>query len=314
MGNTRPKRKRLAHLFEAYASNLSSFVPSLQNVFACPLCLREFTRDALESEGLTEEHVISRELGGRLITITCKECNSRGGAELDAHLVNEFCALDKISGLSDKPFRGRVKARDARQDVGIYVSGDKSPRLRIVGDKKRTNPASLREIEQSLESEAEGVKFELNFGYDRHRANVAKLRAAYLLMFRNFGYEYILRNSVKAVRQQILTPGQDIIASKACMAFGVVPEELNSISLLRSPPELRCFIASFRVSTAIGRSFWVVLPSLDDGGEDVYERWHEKRERLKGVEMDVTTILQSPDAPPGYIYKGAVTRAWNTLR
>jgi hypothetical protein len=283
-------------------------------MFACPLCLRGFTRDALESEGLTEEHVISRELGGRLITITCKECNSRGGAELDVHLINEFRALDKISGLSEKPFRGRVKVGDVKQDVEIYVSGDKSRRLRLVGDKKRTNPASLREIEHSLEAEPGKVKFQLNFGYDRHRANVAKLRAAYLLMFRYFGYEYILHKNVERVRRQILTPGQDMIASKASFAFGLAPEELNSIGLLRSPPGLRCFIVSFRVSTAVERSFGVVLPGLDDAGDDIYERWDEKRETLKGVELDATFFIQNPNAPLGYIYKRAVTSACSTLR
>ena len=95
MRNAQSKRKRLGRMFEAYASNLSSFAPSLQNIFGCPLCFRGFTRDALESEGLTEEHIISRELGGRLITITCKECNSQGGSELDVELVNEFSALGK---------------------------------------------------------------------------------------------------------------------------------------------------------------------------------------------------------------------------
>lgn len=314
MGNTQSKRKRLARLFEAYASNLSAFVPSLQNIFACPLCLGGFTRDALESEGLTEEHIISRELGGRLITITCKECNSRGGAELDAHLVNEFRALDKLSGLSDKSFRGRIKVGDVKQDVEIYVSGDKSRRLRIVGDKKRTDPASLREIERSLESRPESVKFQLNFGYDRNRANVARLRAAYLLMFRYFGYEYILHKNVERVRRQILTPGRDIIASRASYAFGLAPEELNSVALLRSPPQLRCFVVSFRVTTAVDRSFGVVLPGLGDEGDDIYERWGENFETLKGKEMDVTTILRNPHAPPGYIYKGAVTSAWNTLK
>jgi 5-methylcytosine-specific restriction endonuclease McrA len=108
MGNTRSKRKRLARLFEAFAANLSAFDSSQQNIFACPLCLRGFTQDALESEGLTEEHIISRELGGRLITLTCKECNSRGGAELDVHLVNEFRALDKIGSPAYLVLRGRA--------------------------------------------------------------------------------------------------------------------------------------------------------------------------------------------------------------
>jgi hypothetical protein len=204
--------------------------------------------------------------------------------------------------------------RDAERAEAVKAAKPLIEGLPYSLDRGHIHPASLREIEQLLESEPGSVKFQLNFGYDRHRANVAKLRAAYLLMFKYFGYEYILHKNVEGVRQQILTPGQDLIASKASFAFGLAPEELNSIALLRHSPELRCFVVSFRVSTAVDRSFGVILPGLGDGGDDVYERWHERRETLKGVQMDATFVLQNPNAPPGYIYKGAITSAWDTLQ
>jgi hypothetical protein len=313
MRNSQSKSNRLARLFEAYASNLSICDPALQNVIACPLCLRKFTLDALESKILTEEHIISRELGGKLVTLTCKECNSSDGSELDSNLINEFRALDGLSGLSGKPFKGRVKMRDAKQDVEIYFSTGKSPKIRLVGDKQRVNPASAQAIMQALEKEPKEVSFQVDFGYSPQKANVAKLRAAYLLMFRYFGYEYILHESLKEVRQQILSPGQDIIASKASIAFKHDPEELNSIGLIRSPSELRAFIVSFKVSTAIDRSFGVILPGFSSDSNGIYDRWSEKSEALKDSQMDITYILQNPNAPPGYIYQGVVTSAWDNI-
>lgn len=313
MGNTQAKRNRLTRLFEAYALNLAACAPHLRDTFGCPLCLREFTRNEFESGALTEEHILSRRLGGRLITLTCKDCNSSGGAELDVHLVNEFRFLDGIEGLGSKPFRGRVKMRDAKQDVEVVLQRrEGSPFLQIVGDEKRSNPASVRAIMQAMEEDPGAVSFQVDFGFDRHRANVAKLRAAYLLMFSFFGYEYVLRRGGDEVRRQILSPEQDVIASKATFAAECAPDELNSIGLLKSPHELRCFVVNFKVTTEVDRSFTVILPGLDDESS-FYDRWHEKREALKDVQPDVTYFLRNPNAPPGYIYQGLIRRAWNDI-
>lgn len=313
MSGTQSKSRRLAQLFEAYAANLTVCDPSLKDTFVCPLCLCRFTRDAIESKALTEEHVISRKLGGRLITLTCKGCNSEGGSGLDSNLINEFLFWDTISGLGGKSFKGHVKARDSKQDVDIYFSSEGSPKMRLIGDEKRSNPASVRAIMQAMEKESTEVSFNVNFGFSRQRANVAKLRAAYLLMFRYFGYEYILHENVRVVRQQILSPDQDIVASKASVAFNHAPEELNGVSLLRSPSELRSFIVNFKVSTAVDRSFGVILPGLGCDGDSIYDRWHAAGETLKDRQFDVTNILPNPDAPSGHVYEGVVTSVWNSL-
>lgn len=313
MGSSQSKNNRLAQLFEAYAANLSVCAPSLKNTFVCPLCLRRFTRDSLKARALTEEHVISRKLGGRLVTLTCKGCNSADGAELDSNLVNEFRALDGLSGLGDRPFKGQVKTRGAKQDVDIYFSAGESPKIRSIGDQKRSNPAAVQAIMRALGEEPMEVSFNVNFGFSRQRANVAKLRAAYLLMFRYFGYEYILHENVEAVRQQLLSPDQDIVASKASVAFNHAPEGLYGVSLLRSPSELRSFIVSFKVSTAVDRSFGVILPGLGGDGDSIYDRWHAAGEALKDRQFEITNILPNPDAPSGYVYEGVVTSVWNSL-
>jgi len=228
-------------------------------------------------------------------------------------LVNEFRALDGISGLGGKPFRGRVKTRDSKQDVDIYFSDGKPQKIRLIGDKKRSNPQSVQTIMQAMEEEPTEVSFQIDFGYIRQKANVAKLRSAYLLMFTYFGYEYILHENVKDVRRQILSPEQDIIASKASIAFNDPPEELNSVGLLRSPSELRSFLVSFKVSTKVDRSFGVILPGFDSDSSSIYDRWPANGETLNDKQMDITNILPNPNAPFGYIYEGVVMFAWNSL-
>jgi hypothetical protein len=307
------KRERITRLYQSYASNLSILAPQLDDVFGCPLCFRIFTRDAIDAEFITEEHIISRKLGGRLTTLTCKDCNNKDGSRLDSHLVNEFRTRDKIAGLSNSPLKGQVQTPNAKQDVDIYFSKPDSPGLTIVGHPKRSNPKSVQSIMHTMEEGAQNVSFILKPHYSALNSQVAKLRAAYLLMFYYFGYEYVAQESVKLVRQQILSTEKDLIASKAVLDFRQPPEELNSVSVIRTPTALRCFVVSLKISTEIDRSFGVVLPGLGKGDETIYDRWYAQRDNLKGLQIDATYFLPAPDAPLGYIYVGHVTSLWNSL-
>ena len=313
MALSEAKRQRITRLYQVYASNLSLFAPQLNDVFGCPLCFRIFGRDAIDAEFITEEHIISRKLGGRLTTLTCKDCNNDDGSRLDSHLINEFRTRDKIAGLSNKPLKGRIEIPNAKQDVDIYFSNPDSPGLLIVGDPKRSNPKSVEAIMHIMEEDAKKVSFILKSDYSPLNSQVAKLRAAYLLMFYYFGYEYIAQESVKLVRQQILSPENDLIASKAVLAFGQLPEEQNSISLIRTPSDLRCLFVTLKISTEIDRSFGVVLPGLEKGNETIYNRWYAQKDSLNGLQLNVTYFLPNPNAPIGYIYNGFVTWFWNNL-
>lgn len=311
MALSQAKRERITRLYECYASNLSIFAPELDDVFGCPLCFRIFTRDAIDAEFITEEHIISRKLGGRLTTLTCKDCNNKDGSRLDSHLVNEFRTRDKIAGLSNSPIKGRVEIPNAKQDVDIYFSKPDSSGLMIVGDPKRSNPKSVQSIMRTMEGDAKNLSFILKTDFSPLNSQVAKLRAAYLLMFYYFGYEYVAQESVKLVRQQILSTEKDLIASKAVLDFRQTPDELNSVSLIRTPTDLRCFVVSLKISTKIDRSFGVVLPGLGKGNETIYDRWYAQRDSLKSLQIDATYFLPDPEAPIGYIYKGFVTALWN---
>lgn len=65
--------------------------------YICPICLKLFLLENIEDKSgnyLTIEHVPPEQLGGKLILLTCKECNSNGGDDLDSHLLNRLLELD----------------------------------------------------------------------------------------------------------------------------------------------------------------------------------------------------------------------------
>ncbi len=56
----------------------------------------------LEEPELTEEHIIPESLGGKLVTLSCKSCNSTYGSKLDSHLVQMVRSQDSLAFRSSR--------------------------------------------------------------------------------------------------------------------------------------------------------------------------------------------------------------------
>ena len=66
--------------------------------FICPLCLRIFNLAQLGEQVnsfITIEHVPPENLAGKPLVLTCKDCNSTCGHELDVYLRNEMEHLEQ---------------------------------------------------------------------------------------------------------------------------------------------------------------------------------------------------------------------------
>src|SRR4051794_32636759 len=85
-----PTREKREKLFNLYSTHLALYTPETvaKDVFCCPLCLRSFTREALEGSDplLSLAHITPQSLGGRLCTLACTECNNTMGKGLESEL------------------------------------------------------------------------------------------------------------------------------------------------------------------------------------------------------------------------------------
>jgi hypothetical protein len=162
-----------------------------------------FTEDAIDRAELTEEHVIPKKLGGTLVTLTCKRCNSTHGAELDAELIQMVRCHDSLQGVGSTRFKGHLEV------AGIRVPTDVDWNLAVPAEStnfllRRFNPAIHAQLREALKSgTVDTVKVHMSFGYNEARANLAALRIAYLASFREAGYRYILTPAVQRIRQLI---------------------------------------------------------------------------------------------------------------
>ena len=107
-------KERVHHIFSRLTLDLVRFTPDYPRQILCPLCLTPHAEEALDLAEplLTEEHVIPGELGGRIVTLSCKRCNSTHGAKIDHHLIELLRSRDTAEGRGTRPFRGQLEVAE----------------------------------------------------------------------------------------------------------------------------------------------------------------------------------------------------------
>jgi hypothetical protein len=191
-------------LFSRLSEDLATIKVEYRGLVGCPLCLRLFAKEAIDVEPpqLTEEHIIPGELGGKIITLTCKNCNNTHGSEIDAHLIQMLRSRDSIEGLSDRPFRGRIEI--GGMSVPTNIDWKASVGKMTTFALRRFRPTVHEVIRSQLRSgNVKAINVKLSFGYIPGRADLALLRIAYLTIFREFGCRYILSPAASVIRDAI---------------------------------------------------------------------------------------------------------------
>ena len=180
----------------------------------CPICLRSFPRGAVSGKNpkLTIEHILPKAIGSSAETLTCTTCNSGETKNIESDLVGRVAYVHALNGRG-----GSVPAwmhtEKGKQLIRVSVAQDGT--VEMVGCEGSWKNPEAKALIAELEN-GEFEKFDLKFPkvYDGHRSQVALLKAAYLFLFRAFGYRYIQRPTLDIVRQQILDPNKRLQPSR----------------------------------------------------------------------------------------------------
>ncbi len=276
---------RLERLFDIYAFDLSSCTTDSRDVFICPLCLKRIIKSRHLQNIVSEEHILPESLGGSLTTLTCKECNNRQGSQLDASLVQRVRVEQ-----GEYPINGRVFIGEGEFGADTYFPNDENAPIKIVGIPKQSNPKSVETSEIALRSGPENISLRLNFDYNPTASLVALLRVAYLMMFRCFGYRYILQDFTEQIRKQIKYPFEETLVLKGVRwQIEDIPFP-NTITVIEKPENLQAFYVILKLTKDIKHLSGVILPGFDNHNESIYERLMQVSDKVSLRLVLVTTV------------------------
>jgi hypothetical protein len=250
-------------MFDRIAADLARQVIGKSDVVWCPLCLGEFRRDAITTGILTEEHVIPQSAGGRETTLTCKPCNDVAGHEIDSHLARKVRQDQGLSG--QKRVRGKIKVNG----VGAAVEFIKKPDGGLEIHAKATTAYVEAKLIEAVKLHMSGqrpLRFKMRGSVDLSKYLASIVKAAYLGLFVDRGYSYVLLPALDSIRRAIREDGSDrkrlreVVVPCNITDFGDLPEEPTRLTFeTDSLGDVAACLSLVNLRNSSGAA-WVVLP------------------------------------------------------
>lgn len=260
-------------LFPIYSKNLSFYRPELAGKFLCPVCLNDFS----DSLRLALAHVIPESIGGKITTLVCSKCDSIVGHKYDKHLAREKEYFDDLKDPTSTYFLFQPTRNKGIKVVADF-SGMHEPNPHMDFSVPSKTPLDTwrkyfsengpgNTLEFSLESASQAI--------DLRKRNLSIIYASFLMMFYQFGYEYILSEGGNYIRQAIIDESLPINFRNAInyMEWDVMSEpfSLPTLAVTRMSKDL-CFMTVL-IPFDNKSGYVVQLPGFGAKGKTTYENF-----------------------------------------
>ncbi|ELR73515.1 hypothetical protein C900_04367 [Fulvivirga imtechensis AK7] len=292
------KKDTREKLFKLFSANLNevkrhasiSLEPDFEDGYICPLCFDVFFCKDLSNASknpLTLEDVPPKSLGGNPKTLTCRECNSKSGHELDTHLLIRLNEIDARNFAPNSKYRTTF-SKDGNKINGL-IEVDNNGELSLYLEPKISNPDEVKKFMNEVfptrtiynpllnpdkmfdRYNSETFNIKLPDQSNERRAEIAILRAGYLLAFSILGNAFLINSGLYKVREQILNPDQIILQYPFWIKYEF-PEEMLGLNIISSPKELGCYLMIFNLKTKSSKKqFAIALPGPSSPGIGVYK-------------------------------------------
>jgi hypothetical protein len=275
---------RKDRLLERYIRNLEATAAhpamksgaSVGSAFACPLCMKLFERSQIDKDPqiVTLEHIPPLALGGSPRTITCRDCNSRSGHELDTYLLNSLELREFLQHTPGASVDASVEF-GSKTKVNATLRFTGQSEIAIETHPHRTDPAELQKLKSLRGTAPPAMKFRFKGKHGRgvrlHRPPVALIRIGYLWAFSVFGYGFLANPYLREIQRQIDEPDTPGPAIVAVSEIDANIEGIVGLSVVIAPAPLQSFMIAFDLVTSLTRyRYAVLLPGPSSPGDGIY--------------------------------------------
>jgi len=268
------------------AAELSKFDVGMKGKFMCPVCTDIY--DCRDETNITDAHIIPDAVGGKDLTLLCRSCNSRLGANQDKWfgeyldiLLREktlLSAKSKSKYLTINGLKVRGDVRESEDGIDVFLHIDRNP------------PGLIKSI-----GTLRDISVEIPLAKNQKLIEVGYLTAAYLMWFKQLGYSWVFQGHLNGVRRQIQNPLQAIIEGSFLLDVAEQKIARAWIGVLdlgeRAYP---CSVIYDRL---------VIFPTISD--KNLFASIQEKIRRASGARFYSLEISSAHNhvGPMGVIYK-----------
>lgn len=213
------KLERRRRLFNKFSNQLHLMVEEgilqaelqYDRTYICPICLNQFQENDLVAQDdtnfLTEEDAPPSKLQGSRIALTCKDCNSSAGYQIDNHLINRIREIDDANFHTGSKQYRKLSYDGGAVTAEITSNGDGT--LTVLHRIGKNNPNLLDKFIYSLRNKTLGPILDLepkNYKVIPERVNIALAKTNYIITFSKFGYLFLLHPFYNDLRRAIQNP------------------------------------------------------------------------------------------------------------
>lgn len=177
----------------------------------CPICGFSFGKNGLVDGTLSMEHVPPKSIGGKILLLTCKRCNSLSGSSFD----HQFKAAERFFQFKNALVSGgdNSGASVKLKIDGLTLNALLTTKIGKVNFQIGSEHNDSRDIEKYLpiwkKRGIRGFQLEYESQFSIKKYKLALLKSAFLLVTAKLGYSYGLDEALIEVRKQIMEPKED---------------------------------------------------------------------------------------------------------
>ena len=246
-------------IFRRFADQLNllkanGFLPgiTLQHdlTYICPMCLRQFSMADLETGApnmLTLEHAPPESVGGKGVALTCKQCNSIAGHEVDFHLGERLREIESRSFLPNTSMQVRATNNGLTVQATVHVQADGT--MKMTHSETNNHLAKIEAFADAVDPVTNpAVQLEYRKTKTTFRGfEMGLLKTAYILAFAKYGYSFILDGVYDVVRAQLRQPEFDLYPQHFWLSD--LPEfRQHQGVLFCTTPIAECLLSVFHLS------------------------------------------------------------------
>ncbi len=254
--------------FEKGATALRNITLIDQDCYCCPICTQLYLSEALKVGLLTLEHAPPKQVGGKPLALTCKECNSIAGYSVDSAVVQRQRQLDFAKALMGQKliYKGRATLSIVGETLNINFERDQGTTSikppKVINDPKKLKAYQDYMMHLYKDGKWDGQEFTItpNVRYHHKYSKIGDLKAAFIICFAFLGYTFALNKRLSLVREQIINYKKDVIDRYWLTADPKLIQE-HFICLTKKP----ITALAVKLDNSI-----VILPWLE-GPEDLYK-------------------------------------------